>query len=109
MRLQALCDGICDASLLQVYEGRYRPADMQVQSWLDFQGEKTARALTALEAAPPELDATPHVGQIALACALGYRDLRFDGTWRKDHPRLVEWHDAFAAAVPSFNATKVAA
>jgi len=109
LTLQALCDGISDASLLVVYEGRYRPAEMKVQSWVDRQEEKVARGLAALEAAPPPLDATPHVGQIALACALGYRDLRFAGGWRKDHPRLVAWHDKFAARVPAFLATKVAA
>jgi len=109
LTLQALCDGICDASLLVVYESRYRPADKAVQSWLDRQEEKVARGLAALEAKPPLLTSPPDVGQIALACALGYRDLRFAGTWRKDHPRLVAWHDAFAAQVPSFGATKVAA
>ena len=51
-------------------------------------------------------DAPPNVGQIALACALGYRDFRFEGTWRKDHPRLVAWLDQFAARVPAFAATK---
>jgi glutathione S-transferase len=109
LRLQALCDGICDASLLIVYEIRYRPADKAVQSWVDRQAEKIARSLSALEASPPQLDALPDVGQIALACTLGYRDLRFGGTWRKDHPRLVAWHDKFAAQVPMFAATKVGA
>jgi glutathione S-transferase len=109
LRLQALCDGICDASLLQIYEDRYRPADKRVQSWLDRQAEKVARGLAALEAAPPKLDPVPDVGQIALACALGYRDLRFGGSWRKDHPRLLAWHDKFAAQVPAFAQTKIAA
>ena len=107
LRLQALCDGILDASLLLVYEGRYRPADKHVQSWLDRQNDKVARGLAALEAAPPKLDAVPNVGQIALACLLGYRDLRFGGTWRKEYPRLVAWHVKFAAQVPAFAATKV--
>ena len=51
----------------------------------------------------------PNVGQIALACFLGHRDLRFKGDWRADHPKLVAWLDRFAAQVPAFNATKVAA
>ena len=108
LRLQALADGICDASLLQIYEGRYRPADKQVQSWLDLQAGKVARGLAALEATPPRLTAPPDIGQIALACALGYRDLRFEGTWRKGHTRLVAWLDQFAAQVPSFGETKMA-
>ena len=109
LRLQALCDGICDACLLIIYEDRYRPADKRVQTWVDRQAEKVARGLAVLEAAPPKLDPVPDVGQIALACMLGYRDLRFDGTWRKDHPRLVAWHDKFAAQVPAFAATKFVA
>jgi len=49
------------------------------------------------------------VGQIALACALGYLDLRFAGRWRADHPQLVTWLDEFAAQVPAFAATRVTA
>ena len=109
LRLQALCDGILDASVLLVYEDRYRPADKKVQAWIDRQAGKVARSLAALEAAPPALDPTPNVGQIALVCVLGYRDLRFGGTWRNDYPRLLAWHDKFAAQVPAFAQTKVAA
>ncbi|MGA7232223.1 MAG: glutathione S-transferase C-terminal domain-containing protein, partial [Xanthobacteraceae bacterium] len=62
-----------------------------------------------LESNPPALDAAsgglPNVGQIALACALGYRDFRFGESWRADHPRLVTWLDAFATRVPAFAAT----
>lgn len=105
LTLQALCDGALDASVLIVYEGRYRPPEMRVQSWIDRQSGKVERALEALEAALPALSATPNVGHIALACLLGYRDLRFDTTWRASCPRLHAWHDAFAAAVPAFAAT----
>jgi glutathione S-transferase len=106
LRLQALADGMMDASILLIYESRWRPAEMKVDKWVDHQAGKVARALTALEAAPPALDSPPNIGQIALACALGYRDFRFNGTWRKDHPRLVAWLDNFAAKVPAFAATK---
>jgi glutathione S-transferase len=105
-RLQALCDGILDASVLLVYEERYRPADKRVQTWVDRQADKVARALAALEAAPPQLTPVPDVGQITLACVLGYRDLRFAGSWRADHPKLVAWLDRFAAQVPAYDATR---
>ncbi len=111
LRLQALCDGILDASVLTVYEGRFRKPDMHEPKWLDLQAGKVARALAVLEAAPPSLDASqalPDVGQIALACALGYRDFRFGGSWRSDHPLLVAWLDNFAARVPAFAATQPA-
>ena len=106
LRLQALCDGLMDASILVVYEGRWRQADKHEAKWVDHQAGKISRALAALEAAPPPLATPPDVGQIALACALGYRDFRFEGSWRKDHPRLVAWLDKFAAQVPAFAATK---
>jgi len=106
LRLQALADGLMDASILQVYEGRWRDPAKHEPKWVEHQAGKVARALAALEADPPALAAPPTVGQIALACALAYRDFRFQGTWRKDHPRLVKYLDAFAAAVPAFAATK---
>jgi glutathione S-transferase len=106
LRLQALCDGLLDACLLQVYEKRYRPADKHVQSWIDRQNDKVARGMKALEALPPKLTSPPDVGLITLACLLGYRDLRFEGTWRKDYPKLLAWHDKFAAQVPAFAETK---
>ena len=109
LRLQALADGTTDASLLVLYEGRFRPAERHEAKWLDYQNDKIRRGLAALEAAPPPIDPVPNVGQIALACLLGHRDLRFKGAWRADHPRLVAWLDRFAAQVPEFEKTKVAA
>ena len=105
LTMQALCDGALDASVLIVYEGRYRPPEMRVAGWIERQAGKVDRALAALEADATPLAGTPHVGQIALACLLGYRDFRFDGSWRDTHPRLHAWHDAFAASVPAFAAT----
>jgi glutathione S-transferase len=105
LRLQALADGMMDASILLIYEGRWRPAERHEPKWVDHQAGKVARALAALEAAPPASDAPPDVGRIALACALGYRDFRFGGGWRPDHPRLVAWLDNFAARIPAYTAT----
>lgn len=109
LRMQALCDGILDACILLVYESRFRPADKLVQSWVDRQTDKVARGMKALEAAPPAISDVPDVGQITLACVLGYLDLRFAGAWRKDYPKLVAWHDKFAAQFPVFEETKVKA
>ena len=109
LRLQALADGMTDAQILIVYEGRFRPPEHHVQKWTDYQADKIKRGLTALEADPPSLDPLPNVGQIALACFLGHRDLRFGGDWRAAHPKLVTWLDRFAAKVPAFAETKVAA
>jgi glutathione S-transferase len=109
LRLQALADGMTDAQILLVYEGRFRPPEHHVKKWTDYQADKIMRGLKVLEADPPTLDTIPNVGQIALACFLGHRDLRFAGDWRAAHPKLVVWLDRFAAKVPAFAETKVAA
>jgi glutathione S-transferase len=105
LTLQALADGIMDAAVLQVYELRFREPAMRSAQWLDHQAGKVARALAALEARPPEASAR-HAGAIALACALGYLDLRFGGLWRAAHPGLAGWLAAFSAGVPAFEATR---
>jgi glutathione S-transferase len=111
-RLQALCDGILDASILTIYENRWRKTENHEPKWLEHQAGKVERGLAALEAAPPAIDIKPgmlpDIGQIALACTLGYRDFRFGDAWRGAHPRLLAWLDKFAAQVPAFTATKPA-
>ncbi len=67
---------------------------------------KIDRALDFLEKAPPAWGASPDYGHLTLACALGYLDFRHEGKWRSGHPKLVAWLDAFAAAVPAFEATR---
>jgi glutathione S-transferase len=107
---QALADGIMDAALLQVYESRFRDEGTHSTRWLDHQTGKVARGLKAFEAEPPAhtaVTAPADAGEIALACALGYLDLRFAGAWRADHAALVDWLDGFAERVPAFEATRV--
>lgn len=108
MKLEALADGIMDAAVLQVYEVRYREEHERSESWVARQAQRVTNALDVLETNPPALDGPPSVGTIALACALGYLDFRFDGNWRSDHPKLVAWLDTFRAAVPAFDATEPA-
>jgi len=102
LRLQALADGILDAGILRVYEGRFRPTEKHEPKWIDHQSDKMSRALAALEKAPPAFGTMLHVGHITLACALGYLDFRFGTDWRKTHPKLVKWLDEFARRVPAF-------
>lgn len=104
LRLQALGDGINDAALLIRYETATRRPEMRDQDAIDLQQGKIDRALAVLDAAPP---AGPvDIGQIAVACALGYLDLRFEGAWRGKHPKLVAWLQEFETKVPAFEATK---
>lgn len=104
--LQALCDGILDAAILKVYEERYRPEEKRHPDWVQRQQDKIDRAFKWLEANPPEAGGEPNIGDVTLACVLGYLDFRFPGSWRDDSPNLVAWLDAFAAANPAYDATK---
>ena len=100
----ALADGITDAAILQIYEIRFRAEAAREPSWIAYQAEKVERALAAFERMTPDGPRT--VADIALACALGYLDLRFEGRWREGHPRLVSWLANFEEDTPSFEATR---
>jgi glutathione S-transferase len=104
---QALADGIMDAAILQIYETRWREEPHRHEGWLAHQNEKVQRGLRYFENHLPELTPHPQADAIALACALGYLDLRFNGMWREHHPNLVKWLESFAKAVPAFAETAV--
>ncbi len=104
LRLQALGDGINDAALLIRYESFSRPEALRYDEAIALQQGKIDRALGALDAAPPA--GAVDIGHIAVACALGYLDLRFAGAWRGEHQRLVAWLEKFARDIPAFEATK---
>ena len=105
LKLEALADGLCDAALLQVYEGRFRDSSKHDPTWLEHQAGKVGRTLTVLEDGPPAGPIT--IGHVALACALGYLDLRFSAQWRDTCPNLAGWLTTFAETVPAFDATRV--
>lgn len=100
-----LADGITDAALLMVYEGRFRTPEQASEIWMEHQSGKITRTLAGFEAAPPDPERAD-LGSFALSCALGYLDWRQPVAWRGDHPRLVRWLDAFSAATPEFSATE---
>ncbi|MEB8389121.1 glutathione S-transferase [Rhodobacteraceae bacterium KMM 6894] len=107
LTLEATADGIMDAAILMVYEGRARPEDKQHQPWVDGQWMKVAGSVDALESRWLSHLAGPlDMGQIAVACALSYLDFRHgDRDWRTGHPGLAAWHAAFEAR-PSMQATR---
>ena len=106
LTMQALADGLMDAAVLITYESRYREPHQASAKWLSMQRGKVDAALAAAESSPPT--GAIDVGSIALACALGYLDLRMNGEWRGAHPRLVKFLADFSARVPSYEATGAA-
>lgn len=104
LTLQALGDGIMDAGILVVYEGRMRPAEARHAPWVEYQRAKLTRGLAYVAQHQPDAKIVT-VGTIALACALGYIDWRKQSDWRNDHPSLVGWLNDFRAATHAFDAT----
>lgn len=105
LTLAALADGIMDATVLVIYEGRFRPAEKRHQDWVDRQQGKIDAGLAWLESNIPDWHGHPDYGHITLACALGFLDDRQSGTWRTKFPTLAAWLARFDNAVPAFAAT----
>lgn len=97
LTLEATGDGIMDAAVLMVYEGRCRPDDKQDKGWLDAQWGKIENALDALNARWMSHLAGPvDAGVISVGCALAYLDFRHAGReWRKGRDALDDWFAVF--------------
>ncbi len=104
--MEATADGILEAALAMVYEYRLRPEGMRVEAIVESQWEKIVRAVDALEGRwISHLNGPLTMGQIAVACALGYLDFRLgDRDWRGNCPELAAWFAVFEAR-PSMQAT----
>jgi len=97
MRQLAAADGILDASVLIRMEGMFHEGDAISQKLIDRQELSVAAALDQLEEEADDLNGPVTIGQIAVACALGYRDFRFDEkNWRHDRPKLAAWFETFS-------------
>ncbi len=94
LRRQALGDGMADAAVLRMMEGK-RPEQQRSADFSQKQKLKVTQGLAALEAdhLGPQLD----IGTLTVAIVLDYLDFRFKAEdWRKDHPKLTAWHKSFS-------------
>lgn len=97
LTLEATADAIMDATVAMTYEARMRPAEEQSATWVEKQWEKAARGIAAINARwISHLEGPLNIGQIGVACALCYIDLRHDARgWRNDNAALAAWHAVF--------------
>lgn len=96
LRLQALGDGILDAAVLCMGEGR-RPAGERSPGFVATQKGKIAAAVAALESEVADFGDSLTIGVVTVGCVLGYLDFRFaDDDWRDGHPELTAWNVEFA-------------
>ena len=104
LRQEALADGILDATQPRRRELAL-PLDDGRRDYIATQQAKVTRALDVLEAEAGSLGALTTIGEVTIACALGYLDFRFaNEPWRPGHPKLEAWY-AKVAALPAMART----
>lgn len=100
LRQQALGDGIMDATQPRRREVAL-PQDEGRITYIQGQQLKVSRALDALEAEADSLGMLTTIGEITIACALGYLDFRYPHEpWRPGHPKLEAWYAKVVALPP---------
>ena len=104
LRWHALGDGMLDAAILWRNE---REKDAALPALLAAFELKMQAALKQVDDEAQALAETPFsIGHIALGCALGYLDYRFESlAWRGIAPRLAQWFEELAARA-SFKSTE---
>lgn len=101
--MEATGDAMMEAGVGIVYERRLREEAKRSEAWMAAQRGKIAQAMDRLEGAsfPETLD----MGQVSVACALGYIDFRFpEWDWRSGRGALASWAKRMHRR-PSFQAT----
>lgn len=98
--LQALGDGLADAAVAWVIEGRQQPVNETQRT------RHMAAVLASLDVlARAKFADDPTIGEISVACALGYLDFRMpDLDWKSSRPTLAGWYAKFCE-YPSMKAT----
>ena len=100
LRQQALADGIMDASQPRRREIAL-PQDEGRVEWIAGQRAKVDRAVAELEGEAGSLGALTTIGEITIACALGYLDFRFaHEPWRQAAPKLAAWYEGVLKLAP---------
>jgi glutathione S-transferase len=96
LTLQALADGICDSAVARIFESR-RPPEFQHDATMTRYMLAITTGLDVLETLVDSFATDPTIGEFAVACALGYLDLRYaDLAWRQGHPELARWFADFS-------------
>jgi glutathione S-transferase len=89
----ALCQGLIDATFICAIEGR-RPSELRWADWVARQERAIKRTLSSIEARFDLDDRRFDLGDIGLACGLGYLDFRAGHlSWRSGRPRLADWFE----------------
>ena len=105
LTLQALGDGLADAVVRRNQERRLPERERSAEV-IERQTKAIEASFAVADRMAPTFPTEPTIGELAVACAIGYLDLRVpeDG-WRGRYPRLAAWLEAFSQR-PSVQATR---
>ena len=96
LRLEALGDGLGEAVVAVALE-QAKPEGQRSQAVIDRQSGKVNGALAALNDEAPGFREPITMGEIAVACALGYMEYRgVAAGWRERCPALSGWYNSLA-------------
>lgn len=97
LTLQALAQGMGDASVGYRYETGVRPKELQWEGWKSRQRTRVQDSFDELEKNWSPVLAEVNVGSIAVAVVLDYVDFRMpEWAWRDGRKSLTAFHDKFA-------------
>lgn len=91
LALAALADGIMDAAVACVMEGR-RPEEKRYTAWVERKEKAIMRTIAELAKYNFNENLTSNIGTINSAVALAYVDFRLPQlAWRSSYPALANW------------------
>jgi glutathione S-transferase len=97
LQLQALGDGMMDATMLRRLE-TLRPESLRSAHWIARYEAAVQRTVIELGTHVSALSGTVTIGAITVACALGYLDRRYaEVNWRDREPDLAAWFEVWSA------------
>jgi len=97
LTLHTMANGMTDAAFSRRWDNTALPEGERSPTWCARLRLAMEKTLDQFEARTREFDGKVDIATIALACALGYIDLRFgDENWREGRPNLTTWYDAFS-------------
>lgn len=116
LRLQALADGMMEAAVAMRYDTSFRKNTPHADQWHERQTARLLASVKTLDERVGSFRAIPTIGEISVACALGYLDLRFGNlSWRRGRQSLEKWFSSFserpsmvvtAPKTPNINSTQ---
>ena len=92
LTLEALGDGLGD-TVIVISQEKQRPSEKYSQEIVDRQTAKIKSTLSVLDSAATDFNDPPLLGEIAVACSMGYMEFRdIVPEWSETYLNLASWY-----------------